>query len=156
MELWQPLYYHILELKPACSRNRTFLWMCIILMSMMMRHGDHDGVTSIIRMFGLVPICYDRILDFLHSPALDLDLLLERWVRLVIKIFPQPILTNNRYVLIGDGIKIAKEGKKMPAVKCLHQESDSNSKAEYIIGHSCQAVCLLVGALATAFAVPLT
>ena len=144
MELWQPLYHHILELKPASSRNITFLWMCI-LMSMMMRYSDHDGVTSIIRIFGLVPICYDRILDFLHSPALDLDLLLGLWVKLVIKIFPKPILTNNRYVLIGDGIKIAKEGKKMPGVKCLHQESYSNSKAEYIMGHSCQAVCLLVG-----------
>lgn len=155
MELWQSLYHNILELKPACSRNKTFLWMCIILMSMMMRYGDHDGVTSIIRMFGLAPICYDRILDFLHSPALDLDILLKLWVSLVLKIFPNPILINNRFVLIGDGIKIAKEGKKMPGVKCLHQESDSNSKAEYIMGHSCQAVCLLVGALATAFAVPL-
>ena len=43
----------------------------------------------------------------------------------------------------------------MPGVKCLHQESDSNSKVEYIMGHSCQAVCLLVGVLQTAFAVPL-
>lgn len=155
MELWQPLYQCMLELRGACSRHTTFLWMCIIIMSMMLRYGDHDGVTSIIRMFGLIPVCYDRILDFLHSPALDLDLLLRSWVNLALKIFPNPILVNNRFVLIGDGIKIAKEGKKMPGVKCLHQESDSNSKAEYIMGHSCQAVCLLVGALATAFAVPL-
>ena len=155
MELWQSLYHNILELKPACSRNQTFWWMCIILMSMMMRQGDHDGVTSIMRMFGLVPMYYDRILDFLHSPALDLDLLLKLWVKLTLKIFPQPITINGRLVLIGDGIKIAKEGKKMPGVKCLHQESDSNSKPEHIMGHSCQAICLLVGALVSAFAVPL-
>lgn len=124
-------------------------------MSMMMRHDDHVGVTSIIRIFGLVPICYDRILDFLHSPALDLDLLTKLWLNLALKIFPKPVLVNSRFVLIGDGIKIAKEGKKMPGVKSLHQESDSNSKSEYIMGHSCQAVCLLVGALETAFAVPL-
>ena len=45
--------------------------------------------------------------------------------------------------------------KKMPAVKSLHQESDSNTKPEYIMGHSCQAVGLLVGAAASFFAVPL-
>ena len=42
----------------------------------------------------------------------------------------------------------------MPAVKLLHQESDSNTKPEYIMGHSCQAAALLVGALQSVFAVP--
>ena len=57
--------------------------------------------------------------------------------------------------MLGDGIKIAKEGRKMPAVKYLHQDSDSNSKAEFIMGHSCQALSMLVGAIGTFFAVPL-
>lgn len=34
----------------------------------------------------------------------------------------------------------------MPAVKKLHQESDGNTKPEYIFGHSCQAVTLAVKA----------
>src|SRR5512137_1224309 len=110
MKLWQSLYKQILELRPACSRGKTFLWLCVILMSMMMRCDDHNGVTSIVRIFGLVPICYDRILDFLHSPALNLDLLLQAWLTLVLKIFPKPIIINDRLVLVGDGIKVAKEG----------------------------------------------
>ena len=32
----------------------------------------------------------------------------------------------------------------MPAVKMLHQQSASNSKPEYIMGHSFQAISLLV------------
>jgi hypothetical protein len=50
---------------------------------------------------------------------------------------------------------VPKEGKKMPGVKSLHQESDSNNKAEFIMGHSCQVVSLLVGALESCFAIPL-
>ena len=30
----------------------------------------------------------------------------------------------------GDGVKIPKRGKKMPAVKLLHQQSESNTKPE--------------------------
>jgi len=43
----------------------------------------------------------------------------------------------------------------MPGVKLLHQESDSNTKPEYIMGHSCQAVCVLAGCLASVVAIPL-
>jgi hypothetical protein len=41
------------------------------------------------------------------------------------------------WVLVGDGIKIPKRGKKMPAVKLLHQQSESNTKPEYIMGFLC-------------------
>jgi len=54
-----------------------------------------------------------------------------------------------------DGIKCPKRGKKMPAVKLLHQQSDANTKPEYIMGHSLQAVSVLVGAAHSFFAVPL-
>ena len=43
----------------------------------------------------------------------------------------------------------------MPGVKLLHQESDANTKPEYIMGHSCQATAILVGAQESVFAVPL-
>jgi hypothetical protein len=56
---------------------------------------------------------------------------------------------------LGDGIKAAKAGKKMPAVKKLHQESESNTKPEYIFGHSCQALAIVAGCLETFFAIPL-
>src|SRR5438067_7629721 len=43
----------------------------------------------------------------------------------------------------------------MPAVKLLYQQSDTNTKPEYIMGHSLQAVSLLVEAASSVFAVPL-
>jgi len=62
---------------------------------------------------------------------------------------------NGRVILVADGIKKQKSGKKMPAVKLLHQESESNTKAEYIMGHSCQAIGVLAKARETAFCIPL-
>ncbi len=59
-------------------------------------------------------------------------------------------------MFVADGLKAPKEGRKMPAVKKLHQESADNSKPEYIFGHSFQTVSLLVqGALGPVFSVPL-
>lgn len=156
MNLWTTWFDCVNQLRSACSRQKTFLWMIIVLIGISTRCGDIAGVTSIIRALGLEPYYYNRLLDFFHSPALNLKLLVSLWAQLVIKIFSSALVTvNGRYVLVGDGIKIAKEGKKMPAVKSLHQESDSNTKAEYIMGHSCQAVAILAGAAKGFFAIPL-
>src|ERR1700758_2111014 len=43
----------------------------------------------------------------------------------------------------------------MPGVKLLHQESGNNTKPEYIMGHSLQAVGMLVRAANSVFSVPL-
>src|SRR5664279_3884579 len=43
----------------------------------------------------------------------------------------------------------------MPAVKSLHQQSAGNTKPSFIMGHSCQAISLLVQAMGCALAVPL-
>jgi len=116
---------------------------------------DLAGVTSIVRTFGLQEDLYDRLLDFFHSPALDIDALARLWAKTVVGMFPGVIRKNGRLLIVGDGLKAPKSGKKMPAVKLLHQESDSNTKPEYIMGHSTQATAILVGALRTVFAVPL-
>ena len=152
--LWKRWWTLAAELRPACARLRTFLWMTACLAGMTVR-ADLTGVTSIVRALGLMPTCYDRILDFFHSPALDLDALTRLWRRLVFKAHPGLFRVGGRPVLVGDGIKVPKSGRKMPAVKKLHQESESNTKPEYIFGHSCQAVAVLAHALSSVFAVPL-
>ena len=152
--LWNHWWKLVGELRSACPRTRTFLWMALCLAGMTTRK-DLMGVTSIVRALGLVPVCYDRLLDFFHSPALDLNKLTRAWCRLVFRLHPGVLRVNGRPVLVGDGIKVAKSGRKMPAVKKLHQPSESNTKPEYIFGHSCQAVALLTQALSSVFALPL-
>ena len=152
--LWNHWWNLVCELRSACARSRTFLWMSLCLAGMTVRK-DLLGVTSIVRALGLEPACYDRLLDFFHSPALDLDKLTHAWCALLFRLDPGILRVNGRPVLVGDGIKVAKAGHKMPGVKKLHQESESNNKAEYIFGHSCQAIAVLTQALFSVFALPL-
>ena len=152
--LWIQWWNLICELRSACARTRTFLWMSLCLAGMTVRK-DLLGVTSIVRALGLEPACYDRLLDFFHSSALDLDKLTRAWRALVFRLDPGILRVNGKPVLVGDGIKVAKAGRKMPGVKKLHQQSESNNKAEYIFGHSCLAVAVLTQALSSVFALPL-
>jgi len=152
--LWNHWWKLVCELRPACGRTRTFLWMAVCLAGMTTRK-DLMGVTSIVRALGLVPACYDRLLDFFHSSALNLGKLTRLWCDLIFRVHPRILRVNGRPVLVGDGIKVAKAGRKMPAVKKLHQQSDSNTKPEYIFGHSCQAIAVLTRALSSVFAIPL-
>lgn len=154
MQLWIHWWNTIWLLRPACSRLRTFMWFVVCVAGLTVR-TELMGVTSIIRGLGLHEKFYDNLLDSFHSSGIKLDGMSVLWTKTVLRLFPGILRINNRIVLVGDGIKVAKQGKKMPAVKLLHQESESNSKAEYIMGHSYQAVSLLTQAGESVFAVPL-
>jgi hypothetical protein len=154
MELWLEVYRCIELLRPACARVATFAWMMLALVGMCAR-PDLAGVTSFVRAGWLREFCYLRLLHLFHSSAVKLDVLTQLWTKLVLVLFT-PLTVDGFRVCVGDGIKIPKEGKKMPAVKCLHNESESNSKAEYIMGHHFQVLSILVTGLKNAvFAVPL-
>jgi hypothetical protein len=134
---------------------RTFLWMVLALMGLCCR-ADNAGVTSFVRVLNFRGQAYHRFLHLFHSTALNLDVLTACWARLCIVLF-RPFEVGSRLVCLADGIKAAKEGKRMPAVKQLHQQSSNNSKPEFIMGHSLQAISLLVHAPGgQAAAVPLT
>jgi len=152
--LWNHWWTLVCQLRSACARQRTFLWMALCLAGMTTRK-ELLGVTSTVRALGLEPACYDRLLDFFHSPALDLSKLTRIWCALVFRLNPGILRVNGRAVLVGDGLKVAKAGRKMPGVKKLHQQSESSTKPEFIFGHSCQAVAVLTQALASVFALPL-
>ncbi|MGH9894384.1 MAG: transposase, partial [bacterium] len=151
--LWHQWLSLVRELRPACSRTRTFLWMTIVLLGLCTR-GDLAGVTSTVRAGFLQGDTYRRLLHVFHSTAVDLSALTRCWVDLVLARF-QPLEVDGHLLVVADGLKIPKEGRKMPGVKSLHQESQNNSKSEYIMGHSYQAVGLLVEAGGGAACVPL-
>jgi len=154
MELWIAWFDCVRALRNACGRTRTFLWMTLALVGFSIR-GDLLGVTSFVRACFLEDTKYRRLLHFFHSPALHLEKLTALWVQFAFRGF-SPVTFGGYALLIADGLKVPKEGKKMPAVKSLHQESDNNSKAAFIMGHSLQAIGMLVhGAVGQFFCVPL-
>lgn len=154
LELWAVWWNAILLLRPAFSRLRTFMWFVTAVAGLTVR-VELLGVTSIVRALNLRPRLYTKLLDHFHSSGVKLERLSALWAQVVLQLFPGIVRVNNRLVLVGDGIKAPKRGKKMPAVKLLHQQSESNTKPEYIMGHSMQAVGLLVHAANSVFAVPL-
>lgn len=155
MAIWSQWWSWVEPLREACSRSHSFLWLATALAGTCTR-SDLLGVSSIMRALGLVERCYDRLLDFFHSGAVDPDRLSRVWTRLVLARLRGVYRFNGRPVLLGDGIKIPKRGRKMPAVKLLHQVSESNTKPEYIMGHSIQVISVLVAAAGSFFAVPLS
>ena len=155
MKLWTQWLQAVRLLRPACHRSLTFVWMALVLMGLCCR-SDNAGVTSFVRVLNFSGQAYHRFVHLFHSKAVDLDVLTSCWVRLCLVLF-RPFQVGSRLVCIADGIKAPKEGKRMPGVKYLHQQSASNTKPEYIMGHSLQAISLLVHcAGGQVAAVPLT
>jgi len=155
MRLWSVWWSCVEPLRPAFSRGRTFLWFAAAVAAACVR-PDLAGVTSFVRALGLRRTCYAGLLAMFHSTGADPDRLAELWTHTVLERMASVLLrSGGRPVFLADGIKVAKAGRKMPAVKKLHQESDDNTKPEFIFGHSCQAVAAVVRAAAGHFALPL-
>ena len=142
MRLWLEFFKCVFKLRKACSRKATFYWMAIALIGFSTR-PDKAGVTSLVRATFLKSKFYPSLLHFFNSSALKVHRLTACWISLVLKLF-RPVLYLDHLVLLLDGVKVSKEGRKMPAVKKLHQASSNNSKAPFIFGHSFQALGLLV------------
>jgi len=155
MYLWIQLIECIKELRNGCSRTRTFLWMTVVIASFAIR-GDLAGVTSFIRCTWMAEFYYDTLRKLFHSSAIKLSELTRLWLLLCFRRFKKYLVhVNGKSVLLVDGIKIPKEGKKMPAVRSLHQDSESNTKRSFIMGHSLQCISLLAGFNRQYFAVPI-
>ncbi len=139
--------------RPCFARRATFTWFVVVLMGFYLC-GDHEGLTSIIRWLALRPSCYACLTNFFYATSWSLDTLMPIWINWVQTMCPV-VSFHGRPLLIGDGIKIAKEGRKMPAVKALHQDSSNNSKKTAIWGHHHGVVGLTIGALGKMFCTPL-
>jgi hypothetical protein len=155
MELWNIWMSLVNQFESACSRKATFFWLVIVLIGFTIKF-DAIGVTSLARGVGLAPHFYSSLLHFFNSTGIKLESLQSAWIKIVFEKFNALVMLNGRCLILADGIKIGKEGRKMPAVKWLHQDSETNSKAPYIMGHSIQVVSILANGLSTFFSVPLT
>ena len=135
------------------TRTATFEWFVVIVIGLMVR-SDHLGVTSIVRDLALNPRHYESMLHFFRSSAWSLESLRLTWQG-VVRRFAPLLYVQGRVVLVGDGMKQAKEARYMPGVKKLHQESENVSKGEYIFGHLFGAIGILAGSPQKWFCLPL-
>lgn len=153
MELIKAVDGIIIQFRSVFSHKKTFSWFVIIIFALMLRL-DMAGITSVIRCFGLHPSQYFNLLHFFHSSAFSVVALCQRWFQILQKM-ANPLSIYEKNLFIIDAIKTPKAGKKMPGVRLQHQESDDNSKPEYIMGHFWGAVCQVITGNEHNFAVPL-
>ena len=115
--LWLAWLRAVETLRPACARHTTFLWLTVVLAALCLR-PDLGGVTSLVRALGLSPASYYCLLHFFHSDALNLGKLTLCWRAALERLLARRLVrVKGRPILLVDGLKRGKEGRKMPAVK---------------------------------------
>ena len=65
------------------------------------------------------------------------------------------VKVSERAVLLGDHTSVVKDGRKMPGVVSMHEESETQSKPSYFRGQCWGALGLLIGTLSACFCCPL-
>jgi len=136
----------------AFPRRATFEWFVVAVFGFIVRL-DHHGVSSSIRWLRILPNSYEGFLAFFRSEALKYEKILAHWLVLISR--HGAVRTRaGAFVLIGDGIKVAKEAECMPGVKRLHQESENSGKAPWILGHHFGVIGMLAANREKTFCVP--
>jgi len=137
-----------------CFTEPSFRTFICTIVGMIIR-TDSRGMASFIRALCLAPPAYDSFEYFFKSSAANLKSINETWVAAVRGLAPF-YTVSGMVVLIIDGVKVAKEGKKMAIVKKHHQDSENSSKADFMHGHLFGGVGVLVGHLGKLFSLPLS
>lgn len=142
------------NLPPAFSRHATYEWFVILIWGILLC-TQHRAITSYLNGVGLTQHYYTQALHWFHSQAITAQKLSIEWHQWLIS-HPKVYRLRGQPVYVGDGIKVGKEGKKMPAVKKLHNESENVTKPEWIRGHYFGVITLLLEAGSCLKAVPVT
>ena len=108
------------------SRKAAFQWFVTITIGLMLR-SDKLGITSIIRDLALSPGCYDSMLHFFRASSWSLDDIRTHWFSAVREYAPL-YKEGNLHILVGDGVKQSKEGRRMPGVKKLFQDEGKKKR----------------------------
>lgn len=121
-------------MRSAFSRTAAYQWFVVAFVGLTMRGDILGGITSIIRALMLDGKYFNHIRRFFHSSAWSAERLVTVWWRwLTDKKISYRV--NGRMVFVADHTKVPKDGRKMPSVTTLHQDSETGSKPSYFRGH---------------------
>lgn len=144
------------RMEGAFTRRAAFGWFGTSVVGTMAR-ADHLGATSVVRALGLDgDRAYESLLHSFRSEAWSAAGVAAQWCRAVREEAPL-IRRSGRLLLPLDGVKVVKEGARMPGVKRQHQDSGDSGKPEAMFGHLFGCVGALAGeSLSSCFCVPLS
>ncbi len=148
------MYHALGSFRSVFSRHRTWLLFVMVVLGFI-GAAQIDGVSSFCRVWHLQTPGYLALLHLFRSSAWSLTELRYCWGAFVLSQH-QTVTVDGRAVLLGDHTTAAKDGRRMPAVVTLHQDSETQSKPNYFRGHYWGAIGLLIGTLEQAFCLPLS
>jgi hypothetical protein len=148
------IYHTLHTFRKVFTRHATWLTFCVVVLGFLAA-TQIDGVSSLCRFWRLDTPGYLALLHFFRSSAWTLTGLLSCWWAFVWS-QQRTVIAEGRAVLIGDHTQVAKDGRRMPGVVTLHQDSETQSKPSYFRGHFWGAIGLLIGSLAEPFCLPLS
>lgn len=129
--------------KDIFSRKAAYQWFVAIIIGIMAR-ADKLGVTSVIRSLGLRPDTYEPMLKFFRPSSWSLEKARNRWQDTVAR-QTRLFRINGRFAVVCDGVRQPKEGRRMPTVKRMAQESETQTKPGMLHGHMWGCVGILAG-----------
>lgn len=135
------------------SRRSTWLVFCMIVLGFI-GADQLIGISSFCRFWGLGESGYHCFLHFFRSSAWSVDVLVSYWTTFVLS-QNVTVQAEGRAVLLGDHTYAPKDGRRMPGVETLQQDSETQSKPSYFRGHRWGAIGLLIGSLTAPFCLPL-
>jgi hypothetical protein len=146
--------YQALEsFKLVFSRNSTWLIFCAIVLCFM-TCTQMIGVTSFCRFWLVTEAGYHSFCHFFRSKAYTYSALLDAWIRFVLK-QDVAVKVSERSVLLGDHTHVVKDGRRMPGVVSLRENSETQTKPSYFRAHSWGAIGLVIGSMSACFCLPL-
>ncbi len=147
------LYHALGSFRSLFSHHCTWLKFAMIVLGFI-ASTEMVGVSSWCRFWLLDVNGYHSLLQFFRSSAWSLSELTRHWEVFVLA-QRQVVELHGRCVLLGDHTHVSKEGRRMPGVVTIHQESETQSKPSYFRGQCWGALGIVVGSLATPFCLPL-
>ena len=142
MWMWEFIDATIKPFRKCFSRKAAFYWFVVVVVGLMIR-SDQLGFTCIIRTLDINPRLYETMMHFFHASSWCYMTIQQTWTSIVAS-SDYVMMEANMPILVGDGIKRSKEGKRMAAVKKHHQESENSAKPTYIYGHLFGAIGMLL------------
>lgn len=147
------LLYSLKTFRGCFARERTWVVFCMVILGFI-GANEMIGVTSLCRFWGLGETGYKMFLNFFRSSAWSLPSIVFFWGQFVLS-QNKLVFVGGRVVLQGDHTFVPKDGRRMPGVVTLHQDSETQSKPSYFRGHCWGALVGLVGSSSAFFGIPL-
>lgn len=147
------LYNSLTGFRNVFSREKTWLVFVMIVLGFI-GSTEMVGVSSFCRFWLLDIPGYHTLNHFFRSSAWTLNGLLNHWFFFVSS-QGLCMTSQGRIVILGDHSNLIRDGRKMPGVTTLHQESETQSKPGYFRGQCWGAIATVIGVAPFVFALPL-